>query len=389
MDNRFSLEGKIRKALLVAIVPVCASCSGSHTITVENQTELNRCDEIVEVDINALTGVTSGAFVILDQSGEEIPYQLTHDTKLIFPVSVKANDKVTFTIGKGKPALTDTFVCGRMVPERLDDMAWENDLCAYRAYGPALQKTGERAFGYDIWTKSVHEPVVDQRYYDHIKRNISFHEDHGKGMDVYAVGPTLGGGTAALLDSLDNIVYPYCYQDFEILDNGPLRFTVRLTYGNSSVDNDSTVTETRVISLDKGDFLNRTTVRYDGLSSGKKLAPGIVIHRQNPDAYILHEDKGYMAYADLTQDAEAGNGTIFIGIVSPESKQFTYKALTEPNGDAVGHILAPADYRNGTDFTYWWGAGWSKGFMPDMATWTAKLEDFAKRKAAPLTVTVD
>lgn len=379
----------IRKAILAAIVSACASCSGGHTLTVVNQSELNRCDEIVEVDFNALADLTPGEFVIRDNDGKEVPYQLTYDAKLIFPVSVKANDKVAFTVGEGKPAPSDTLVCGRLVTERLDDMTWENDLGAYRAYGPALQKTGERAFGYDIWTKSVHEPVVDQRYYDHIKRNISFHEDHGKGMDVYAVGPTLGGGTAALLDSLGNIVYPYCYQSFEILDNGPLRFTVRLTYGKSSVDNDSSVTETRLISLDKGDFLNRTTVSFDGLSADKKLAPGIVIHRQNPDAYILDEEKGYMAYADLTQDAEADNGTIFIGIVSPESKQLIYKEMTESEGDAVGHILAPADYRAGSDFTYWWGSGWSKGFMPDMDAWTAVLEDFASRKAAPLTVTVD
>lgn len=379
----------IRKVLFAAIVSACASCTGGHTIRVENQSDINRSDEIVEVDINAFGDLVPGDFVIRDQAGKEVPYQLTHDAKLIFPVSVKANDKVAFTVRDGKPAPTDTLVCGRPVPERLDDMTWENDLGAYRAYGPALQKTGERAFGYDIWTKSVHEPVVDQRYYDHIKRNISFHEDHGKGMDVYAVGATLGGGTAALLDSLGNIVYPYCYQDYEILDNGPLRFTVRLTYGKTSVDNDSTVTETREISLDKGDFLNRTTVIYDGLSADRELAPGIVVHRQNPDAYILNKDKGYMAYADLTQDAGADNGIIFIGVVSPESKQFTYKALSEPVGDAVGHILAPADYRAGTAFTYWWGSGWSKGFMPDMAAWTSVLEEYASRKAAPLTITVD
>ena len=46
----------------------------------------------------------------------------------------------------------DVVACGRQYPERLDDVAWENDRAAYRAYGPALQEKGERAFGYDIWT---------------------------------------------------------------------------------------------------------------------------------------------------------------------------------------------------------------------------------------------
>ena len=61
------------------------------------------------------------------------------------------------------------------------------------------------AFGYDIWTKCVPHKVLDRRYYDDKVNKISFHVDHGEGMDVYAVGPTLGGGTAALLDSVGEI----------------------------------------------------------------------------------------------------------------------------------------------------------------------------------------
>lgn len=64
---------------------------------------------------------------------------------------------------------------------------------------------------------------------DSIANAISYHIDHGNGMDCYSVGATLGGGTAALMvDSC--IIYPYCYKEYDILDNGPLRFTVRLTY---------------------------------------------------------------------------------------------------------------------------------------------------------------
>ncbi len=74
-------------------------------------------------------------------------------------------------------------------------------------------------------------------------------------------------GTAALLDSAGNIVYPYCYESYEILDNGPLRFTVSLRYAPLSVDGDSAVIEERMISLDKGSWLNRTSVTYTGLPS--------------------------------------------------------------------------------------------------------------------------
>ena len=42
--------------------------------------------------------------------------------------------------------------------------AWENDRIAFRTYGPALQATGEKAFGYDIWVKRTNDLVVENRY---------------------------------------------------------------------------------------------------------------------------------------------------------------------------------------------------------------------------------
>ena len=66
---------------------------------------------------------------------------------------MKGDASAVYTIAEGTPQPVDVVACGRQYPERLDDVAWENDRAAYRAYGPALQEKGERAFGYDIWTK--------------------------------------------------------------------------------------------------------------------------------------------------------------------------------------------------------------------------------------------
>lgn len=63
---------------------------------------------------------------------------------------MKANGTATYTIQSGTPDPYNVIACGRYYPERLDDVAWENDLGGYRAYGPALQKRGERGFGYDL-----------------------------------------------------------------------------------------------------------------------------------------------------------------------------------------------------------------------------------------------
>ena len=58
---------------------------------------------------------------------------------------------------------------------------------------------------------------TDPKAASELQNAISYHIDHGYGMDCYAVGPTLGAGVAALMAG-DTIIYPYCYRTQEILD---------------------------------------------------------------------------------------------------------------------------------------------------------------------------
>lgn len=83
-------------------------------------------------------------------------------------VSVQPHSKAVFTIEKGQPAAMKSYVYGRLFPERADDMTWENDLGIYRMYGPALQRSGEKSFGTDVWTKSTPELVLEKRYKMHL-----------------------------------------------------------------------------------------------------------------------------------------------------------------------------------------------------------------------------
>ncbi|MCZ4238107.1 DUF4861 family protein, partial [Staphylococcus equorum] len=41
--------------------------------------------------------------VVLDQDGAQVPYQITYDEKVIFPVNVKANATASYTIKAGTP----------------------------------------------------------------------------------------------------------------------------------------------------------------------------------------------------------------------------------------------------------------------------------------------
>lgn len=363
---------------MLCLALLTTSCTRERIIEVTNTSELNR-DELVEIDGNKVAEeYGTSPFVLTAADGTEIPYQLTYDGKLIFPLRISANSTAIVRITAGTPVPVDTLACGAFYPERMDDLAWENDCAAYRAYGPALQAANEHAYGYDIWTKSTEKPVVKRRYRDALMSGINFHEDHGDGMDAYTVGPTLGAGTAALIDSLGNIEYPWCFSGYEILDNGPLRFTVRLTYDSG---------ETRLISLDAGEYLNRTEVCFKK-AAATAIAPGIVIHRQNPEGYVLSPENGYMAYADLSDNADNGNGVIYVGVVAPDADSMMNVALDVPAGDALGHILAKSPYKHGDCYVYYWGSGWSKGAMPDMQSWKKYLTEFSVRLANPLKVEI-
>ena len=96
-------------------------------------------------------------------------------------------------------------VYARVVPERFDDMAWENDRIAHRMYGfalnsPAAAAVGERlrGSGIDVWGKRVTYPIVDRWY---AKGHDQFHKDgEGEGLDLYSIGGSRGAGGTGIWD---------------------------------------------------------------------------------------------------------------------------------------------------------------------------------------------
>lgn len=408
----------MKKYFSLSLLALLAACgpkqSTDFTVTVTNDLSFDRA-EMVEVPISEVAKkvqlIDEEQYIVLDAEGNQVAYQITYDDNLLFPVNVKAGDKAVYTVAVGEPIEAEPLVFGRHYPERVDDIAWENDRTAYRAYGPALQAKGERAFGYDAWVKRVPGLVVEQRYanelnpdtqaeiarlrkerkYDEaneLYHSVSYHVDHGNGLDCYKVGPTLGCGTAALMQG-DAILYPYCWKEYEILENGPLRFTVKLTYNPLVVGKD-TVIETRTISLAQGSQLNKTVVSYAGLIKAAPVATGLVIHPENPTAYVLEGDKGYIAYADLTDNVNNGNGIIYVGAVMPEkvteakAQMFSDKEAKERG--ASGHVLAISNYKPETEYTYYWGSGWSKYGFDSMEAWTTYLDRYAQSVRKPLKV---
>lgn len=277
-------------------------------------------------------------------------------------------------------------VSGRVYPERNDDLSWENDLVAFRVYGPETQRRGERSFGYDLFLKYPDKGLVLERLYgeqcsgrnwaivDSLRKidsrlakdfenSISYHIDHGLGMDCYAVGATLGCGVAALCIN-DTIRYPWCYETVDILENGPDRFKAVLTFAPVRIGDDM-VTERRTISLEKGSHLNHCEVCFEGLSEPRDVVVGFPM-RGVPQAYS-DVAKGIIAITDPTQGHD--NGTIFLGVKIHDK----CKGITTLDN----HFLLNVRVRPGEPLVYDWGFAWDRTDIRTFTEWLDYLSVYA------------
>ena len=397
---------------IIALCLLATSAGAQNVKIIVNNDEKVQRQEVVEVCAKQLyqkMGISYGSPVIVKNAlGQQVGYQLTHDSLLLVDASVRPCGTAEFSVEKGTPRQPKIYVYGRQYPERVDDIAWENDRTAYRIYGPALQRNKERAFGVDVWVKNTPDLEVEKRYVTELSNHsaiealkkegktqealdmeeaTTYHFDHGYGLDCYKVGPTLGGGAPALMDN-GELVLPYCYRDYQILDNGPLRFTVRVDYNPTSIGKDKNIVEHRIISLDKGSNFNRCTVWYDGLTEKRDLAAGIVVHPE--DTETMHLASNMALYADPTDNPTKQNFQIFVGLLFPEGIDYTRYLYTEQdrqNGNA-GHVIGVKSYTPGTRFTYYFGSAWSKNDVRTFDEWKLRSEQTLDALQTPMKVSL-
>lgn len=380
------------------------------TFEVRNDAETFR-QEVVELDAAAVykkLGISGGRqFKVVNAVHQEVPYQLTYDGKILVEASVRPCGTAAFTIKRGMPRTTVNVAYGRMYPERVDDIAWENDRGAYRCYGPALQKKGERAFGNDVWTKNTPDLEVEKRYFveisnheriqqlrqagqkaaaDSLEELTTYHYDHGYGLDCYKVGPSLGCGTPALMDG-DNIVFPYCWKEYELLDNGPLRFTVRMVYNPAEYKGEQ-LTEHRILSLDKGSNFNKMAVWYEGGTKAVDVASGVVIHNEDTKSVVLANN--YVLYADPTDNPKGQNFQIYVAALFPYGEVGTAKADNAGGANGIaGHVLGiRRGVQPGEKFVYYFGSAWSKYDCRSLNEWQLRVDEFMQARHHPLDIEI-
>ena len=378
----------------------------SMTVTVSNPTAHDRCD-VVELSADAVfsaLGIAGGRqFLVLDGDNVERPYQLTHDGKVLFQAFVAPMKTATFTLKRGEPRAARLDCNGRIYPDREDDLTWENDKCAWRMYGPKMHNKG--VSGFDTFAKNVTYPVQDALYHSELTsyavnarlkkvgrgsewaqlhRDVyTYHRDRGQGMDAYTVGTTLGAGAPALMDG-GNLIMPDVYEKAEIIENGPLRFRVRL-----QMYEQNGIRETRTFTQDKGTHLARVEVAYSGAAAGTPVASGIVVHKSQPTAYAINKKASYIAYSDALDTPQGQNGQLFIGCYYPEKmKALKYQPLPEEKAGGIGHVLGITTLAADKPFTYYTGSAWSKYDVPTMAVWEQLLQHYADNLKNPLKVEI-
>lgn len=389
--------------LLVALTSQAQQRQLLATVTVSNPTTEQR-HEVVSIDT---TGMRLPAdFIVQDAFGIERPWQLTHDGLLLIDVRVRPTGQARYTVSSGRHKPMKAYVGGRYYPERADDISFENDRTGFRIYGPTTQRRGEQAFGHDVWVKATPELMLDSLYSfefslhkqiyalrdrggtddrllaDSLEVLTSYHLDHGFGMDCYNVGPTLACGTPTLMDG-DTMLMPWCYETFEILDNGPLRFTLRLDFGRMHG-----ATEHRLLVLDKGSNFCRCTVWYDGMEQPRRLAAGVAIRQSAPNGVVTGPD--YVQYADPTGDVQRHNCQIYVATVFPNGVDETrFMPFPAPVKGNVGHAVGIVNNYTGKPYTYYFGAAWSEYDVRSQAEWQLRIDALRHALRQPLTVTID
>lgn len=367
--------------LLALMLPVTILAQTKATITIQNNSALDRKENIVEIKWSSLLSsypqIDTANFVVINpNTKKQVPFQLEHKgnkaiQNLLVQLDIKAKSTVTLLIQKGKPEPLTAKTYARYVPERMDDFAWENDKIAFRAYGKALEKTEGDAYGFDVWVKSTNKLVLNDRY----KRN-DYHIDHGDGLDYYHVGYTLGAGNMAPYIN-DTIRYSGNYHRWKVLDNGPLRSSFQLSYDTWNTGSIK-VTAIKTISLDAGSQLNKIENTYT--FDDKNPMPVVVgiIRRDKAGVISLNEQQGILGYWEPTFEKE---GTTAVGVIlsTPAKKMWVDK----------DQLLAKTEVKNNEPVIYYTGAAWDKaGKFTHSKQWMDYLDHFNQEIQNPLIVSV-
>ncbi len=334
----------------------------------------------------SLSGLTKDNVAVFEfKTNRLLVTQVIEDeqaSELLFQTSFAPGEKKYFWIMKqpsklAKPESKRMTFC-RYVPERKDDFAWENDLVAFRMYGPGLWDDPVNS-GIDCWLKRVDYPIID-KWYGNMEAK-TYHTDWGEGYDPYHVGKSSGCG-GLRIGGQRQYSHSNVYDSWKVIANGPIRSIFELTYDKSWKASGKQLVETKRISIDLGQQLCRFESTFTGPDAAgiKKFAAGVTTHDQK--AKSAADDYRGIVYCWETIDGQ-GLGTATVACRPPADPAWTAKSDKKDES----HVNLIVSSRGIPSIAYYAGFGWAKaGIITTEEEWKSCLENFKERIDYPLEV---
>ncbi len=261
----------------------------------------------------------------------------------------------------------------RFVPERADDFAWENDVIAFRAFGPAL-RTGTENSGIDCWLKRVNYPIIDKWYKLALEDNVSYHEDNGEGLDNYHVGDSAGCGGTAIWKN--NTRHPLeTFTDWKILSQSDAKTEFVLTYENT-IDGKA-YKETKHVSVELGQRVYSVVSTFyinNQPAKNIQVAVGVATH-DGLAAPTWDKNEGWLAAWEVKDGYGLGTG-----VVVDVSRLIDVQIIDEPDKKDKSHALLIVSTDKKGQVRYSAGYGWEKaGVITSAKQWQQYLSRQARK----------
>ncbi len=380
---------------LLGVICLFDSCATTPvSIYLTNNLSIERQNETVEVLIADLPEPLSSK---IDKIGVYDPSEnaflttqlidVDQDGKmdqLIFQPQLAPSSQKTFHLKEqpDKPEALE-YCFSRIVPTRIDDYTWENDKVAFRTYGPRAQALVEEgkeggiiSSGIDCWLKKVSYPVINKWYKASEEEGISYHEDHGEGLDNYHVGISRGAGGLAIKGADDQYFVSKNFTAHKTLATGPLRTLFQLDYADWQGPQ-GMIKEQKTISLDYGNNLMKIEVSIQGTD---EIAAGISLQENNG---------GIIDKNNLLIFKQNHFETTLSNVILTPQKHFKSQHLYNPQIKDQNHVFLDLKILN-QSLVYYVGFYWSESNQfADHEAWEAHLDDLAIKVENPIQLIIN
>jgi hypothetical protein len=378
----------------------CAPKQDMIEINVTNELSIARTSETIEIDYQYFKSLLDkyGNRGIVVRDGQSNAVLLSQfidldgdgkDDQLIFQADFGPKEKKHFHIeGTNEPVSppeSNKSTFARFVPERIDDFAWENDRVAFRTYGPTAQAItesgkpgGTLSSGIDCWLKRVEYPIIDKWYKQDLEEGLSYHQDHGEGLDNYHVGPSRGTGGIGIWQN-GQLSISKNYQSWKIIANGPVRTIFELDYGTWDADG-IPVKEIKRISIDLGSNLFKNTLLLGNHNELPNVTLGVSLHDKKGDV-LAKKQEGWFRYLEPHFETELATAIVVDPSIIMEFIDYRVETVDLSN---LLVVCKPA-----AEVSYYAGFTWSKSEQFELpGGFDQYLADFALRISSPLVVDI-